>query len=130
MKFPNLALFTPLIALSACCTLSKTASTASSSQLESEHLAFIAKYTVSPRPVTPPALPADFDSQVANISNDFDAALKSAGWCSAQKQIFVNDKTLFLNDVALLKKAHYYSPAFAKSATAKIRQNYEQLSAQ
>jgi hypothetical protein len=127
MKRPILVLLTPLIALSACCTLSKTASTASSSQLETEHLAFIAKFTVSPRPATPPALPADFDTQVAKISSDFDTAAKTAGWCAAQKQIFVNDKTLFLNDVALLRRAHYFSSAFAKALTAKIRQNYEQL---
>jgi hypothetical protein len=117
----------PLLLLSACCTLTQSVSTANSSKLETDHLAFIAKFTASPVPTTAPTLPPDFDAQVAAITKDFDAAASDAGWCGTQKQIFVNEKALFLADVALLQKQHYFSSARAKARTVQIRQNYEQL---
>jgi hypothetical protein len=72
-------------------------------------------------------LPADFDAQVAAITKDFDAAVSDASWCGPQKQLFINDKTLFMADVALLQKQHYFSKGGAKARTTQIRENYEQL---
>jgi hypothetical protein len=129
MKPSTATFFIPLIAFSACCGLNIGKITAASSKLEMNHLAFIARFTASPGPASPPPLPVDFDSQVARVSNDFDAAVRTAGACAQQKQILVNDKKLFVNEVALVREQHYISPVMAERSAETIRQNYEQLSA-
>jgi hypothetical protein len=128
MKPGTLTFFIPLIALSACCGSNTAKIAAKSSKLEMDHLAFIAKFTASPGPASPPPLPADFDSQVARISNDFDAAVSAASSCVQQKQILLKDKNLFVNEVALVREQHYISPVIAEGSAERIRQNYEQLS--
>jgi hypothetical protein len=113
--------------LSACCSLMESDAAARSSTLEIAHITFIDKYTVT-GPDHPAALPGDFEGDVAARQKKFDDAVAAAKLCHTREQIFENDRTLFMDDVAVLRAQHYFTPAGARNAKKLIQRNYVGLS--
>ena len=113
--------------LSACCSLMESDSAARSSTLEIAHITLIDKYTVA-GPDHPAALPVDFEGDVAARLKKFDDAVAAAKRCHTREQIFENDRKLFMDDVAVLREQHYFTPAGARNAKKLIQRNYVGLS--
>jgi hypothetical protein len=116
-----------VIAITSCCTLTKSETTGRLRELEQEHIAFIDTYTAPSEGSQVQWDEANFQTKMRTINQGFATAASDVGIrsCPARKQFVENSSALFGKDASFIETHHFVSSSFAEHKKEQIKQNYD-----
>jgi hypothetical protein len=116
-----------VIAITGCCTLTKSETSSRLRELEQEHIAFIDAYTAPSQGSQVQWDEANFQAKVQTINQGFATAASDVGIrsCPARKQFVENSSALFKEDASFIETHHSVGSSFAEHKKEQIRQNYD-----